>query len=148
MRARRRAAEDERSERQAIVAYADGMRLVLVIVVASLVGFACGANPEASPAARPPAAPSATTAPAPASAASASADEARCKQDAECTFVALGCCSTTAVNRESAAHVKRRLVASGLPECPPKAACGPGRDGTWEGTAGTCREGRCVGGPE
>lgn len=68
----------------------------------------------------------------------------RCVADADCTFVALGCCDTTAVLRTRAAEVQRALEASGRPFCSVKAACGPGPNGTWEATPGTCSTGTCV----
>ena len=77
----------------------------------------------------------------------ASSSETSCRADADCTFVSLGCCSTTPVNRAFAAVVKKRLEASGLPYCHVKAACGQGPNGTWEGVAGVCLAGVCGGGP-
>ena len=67
-----------------------------------------------------------------------------CQGSDECTFVSLGCCDTTAVNRAHRIDAQRSLDASGHPWCAPKSACGPGLDGTWAGTPGTCRESRCV----
>ncbi len=68
---------------------------------------------------------------------------ARCEKDADCTFVALGCCDITPVARARAAEAQRKLEASGRPYCAPKAACGPGPDGTFAGTAGRCTKGAC-----
>lgn len=67
-----------------------------------------------------------------------------CKSDAECTFVSLGCCETTPVNRAHAGEMQKKLDASGKAYCPPKTACGPGPDGTWNGTPGVCRNGVCA----
>ncbi len=66
-----------------------------------------------------------------------------CATDAECTFVSLGCCSTTPVNRIHAKDAQAALEVSGQPYCAVKAACGPGPNGTWAGTPGKCVEGRC-----
>ncbi len=41
------------------------------------------------------------------------------------------------------AEAQRKLEASGRPYCAPKAACGPGPDGTFAGTAGRCTKGAC-----
>lgn len=67
----------------------------------------------------------------------------RCVKDADCTFVSLGCCEVTPVARAHAAEASRKLEASGRPFCAPKAACGPGPDGTFAGTAGKCTKGAC-----
>lgn len=108
----------------------------------ALVALGCGGSP--APVATP------TGEPAPSASvpdAGASGAQTACVSDADCTFVSLGCCSTTPVNRASAAAVKMRLAASGLPYCAVKAACGPGPDGTWEGAPGTCMRGACSGAP-
>ncbi len=65
-------------------------------------------------------------------------------KDAECTFVSLGCCDTTPVNRTYATQAQKRLDESGRPYCAPKAACGEGPDGTWAKTAGRCVNRRCA----
>jgi len=49
----------------------------------------------------------------------------------------------TPVARAHAAVAKQRLEASGRPYCAPKAACGPGADGTFAGTPGKCTKGAC-----
>jgi hypothetical protein len=67
-----------------------------------------------------------------------------CANDAECTYVSLGCCDTTPVNRAHVADAKRKLERSGHPYCPPKSACGPSSDGTWAGAPGKCTAGNCV----
>lgn len=71
------------------------------------------------------------------------AEWSRCRADAECTFVSLGCCDTTPVNRRHADDARGALRASKREECPPKTACGPGADGTWQGTPGRCLAGVC-----
>lgn len=68
----------------------------------------------------------------------------RCSKDAECTFVSLGCCDTTPVNRTYATQAQKRLDESGRPYCAVKAACGEGLDGTWAKTAGRCVNRRCA----
>ena len=80
--------------------------------------------------------------------ASESADDlppawASCQADTDCTFVSLGCCDTTPVNRGHRIDAQRSLDASGHPWCAPKSACGPGLDGTWAGMPGVCRDARC-----
>lgn len=67
-----------------------------------------------------------------------------CQRDDECTFVSLGCCSTTPVNRTFSEPAMAALEASGAPYCPVKTACGPGSDGTFAGTPGACIAGRCA----
>lgn len=67
----------------------------------------------------------------------------RCEKDADCTFASLGCCSVTPVARARAADAKQKLEASGRPYCAPKAACGPGPDGTFAGAPGKCTKGAC-----
>jgi hypothetical protein len=67
-----------------------------------------------------------------------------CTSDADCTYVSLGCCDTTPVNRAHAADAQRKLDRSGHPYCAPKAACGPSANGTWSGAAGKCAAGNCV----
>ena len=67
-----------------------------------------------------------------------------CASDLDCTYVSLGCCDTTPVNRAHVADAKRKLERSGHPYCPPKAACGPSPDGTWSGAPGKCSAGNCV----
>jgi len=67
-----------------------------------------------------------------------------CTSDADCTYVSLGCCDTTPVNRSHVADAKRKLERSGRPYCPPKTACGPSADGTWSGAPGKCAAGSCV----
>ncbi len=66
-----------------------------------------------------------------------------CQKDADCTFASLGCCSVTPVARKHAADANQRLAASGRQYCAPKAACGPGPDGTFAGTPGKCTKGAC-----
>ncbi len=66
-----------------------------------------------------------------------------CASDLDCTYVSLGCCDTTPVNRAYVADAKRKLERSGRPYCPPKTACGPGADGTWAGAPGKCTAGNC-----
>jgi hypothetical protein len=67
-----------------------------------------------------------------------------CTSDADCTYVSLGCCDTTPVNRAHVKDAQRKLDQSGHPHCPPKAACGPSADGTWSGAPGKCTAGSCV----
>jgi hypothetical protein len=67
-----------------------------------------------------------------------------CASDLDCTYVSLGCCDTTPVNRAHADEAKRKLERSGHPYCPPKTACGPSADGTWAGAPGKCAAGNCV----
>ncbi|MBX7077971.1 MAG: hypothetical protein K1X88_02215 [Nannocystaceae bacterium] len=139
--------------------------LVLLTLLCALSSSACNPVPATAapvaqapgPTAPQPAAPQPATpqpaAPQPSAAATSPTDAPppvvlpiawqRCRADRECTFVALGCCDTTPVLRKHAAEANERLVASGRPECPVKAACGPGADGTWIGTAGACIDGRC-----
>jgi hypothetical protein len=69
---------------------------------------------------------------------------AACENDADCTYVSLGCCDTTPVNRSHAVEAQRELDASGRPHCAPKTACGPSKDGTWAGAPGKCRAGSCA----
>ncbi|MFO0671507.1 MAG: hypothetical protein U0235_18070 [Polyangiaceae bacterium] len=78
----------------------------------------------------------------------APAEWAACASDAECTYVSLGCCDTTPVNRRFAAQAQARLDASGRPHCAVKQACGPGPAATWAGAAGKCRAGTCAPPPE
>lgn len=113
-------------------------RIAGVVLFASL---GCTPAPEAP---RP--APLAVDAPAAASLASPA--ERVCQKDADCTYAALGCCSVVAVNRLHADAVRARLRGSHLPLCPPKAACGPGPGGTWDGADGRCSEGLCSGAPD
>lgn len=68
----------------------------------------------------------------------------RCSKDAECTFVSLGCCDTTPVNRAFVDQAQKRLLESGRPYCAPKAACGEGPDGTWAKAPGRCVKQRCA----
>lgn len=72
------------------------------------------------------------------------AEWARCRTDADCTYVSLGCCDTTPVARAHAPEAQQMLAASGRPFCPPKAACGPSVDGTWSGAPGKCSRGVCA----
>ena len=78
------------------------------------------------------------------SASAPSASWTTCSSDADCTYVSLGCCDTTPVNRAHVADAKRKLERSGRPYCPPKTACGPSADGTWAGAPGKCSGGSCV----
>lgn len=66
-----------------------------------------------------------------------------CQQDDDCTMVTLGCCDETAVHRAYAARLRQALEDSGRPYCPPKSACGPGLDGTWNGANAACTQGVC-----
>lgn len=74
----------------------------------------------------------------------ARAEWGACQRDDECTFVSLGCCSTTPVNRAFSAQAMAALEASGARFCPVKQLCGPGADGTFAGTPGKCVAGRCA----
>src|SRR5687768_17175114 len=71
------------------------------------------------------------------------ADWTECITDDDCTIVTLGCCDETPVNRKHADALRRALEASGRPSCPPKTACGPGEDGTWDGVRSTCDAATC-----
>ncbi len=113
-------------------------------------------RPPAAPAAAPAAAPTPAPAPGPALAPNPRGDAAtaltiaptgpfalpvaytRCASDADCTYATLGCCEVTPVNQASRAIVADALERSGRRECPPKAACGPGPRGTWDGQPGRC----------
>ena len=72
------------------------------------------------------------------------AEWTQCRADSECTYVSLGCCDTTPVNRTNMALAQKRLEDSGRPYCPVKAACGPSADGTWANAPGTCVKRVCV----
>ncbi len=72
-----------------------------------------------------------------------SSEWTRCKLDADCVILTLGCCNETAVARPHAAEVRKALDASGRSYCPPKTACGPGPDGTWNDQPATCGDGTC-----
>ena len=67
-----------------------------------------------------------------------------CSADAECTIVALGCCHETPVNRSSVDKTRRALEQSGREYCAAKSACGPSKNGTWDGEPGACRGGMCA----
>ena len=66
-----------------------------------------------------------------------------CTQKSECTLVSLGCCDTTAVNHAHEKKLRAALESSGRPHCPVKSACGPSKDGTWDGAIGACVDGHC-----
>lgn len=68
----------------------------------------------------------------------------RCSKDAECTYVSLGCCDTTPVNRSYVEQAQKKLDDSGRMPCAVKAACGRGPDGTWAKTPGRCVKQRCA----
>ncbi len=72
------------------------------------------------------------------------ADWKTCASDAECTFVGLGCCDVSPVNRAHADAAQRQLSESGRHYCPVRAACGPGPGGTWAGAPGGCQAGVCA----
>jgi hypothetical protein len=88
--------------------------------------------------------PAAVIAPTVADAAAPTTSWTACLSDLDCTYVSLGCCDTTPVNRAHVADAKHKLERSGHPYCPPKSACGPGTDGTWAGAPGKCAAGNCV----
>lgn len=67
-----------------------------------------------------------------------------CTRDEDCTYVSLGCCDTTPVNRARERQAQKKLNESGRPVCPPKTACGPSEAGTWKGTPGRCVARRCA----
>ncbi len=67
-----------------------------------------------------------------------------CSRDEDCTYVSLGCCDTTPVNRARERQAQKKLDESGRPYCAPKSACGPSENGTWKGTPGRCVERRCA----
>ena len=66
-----------------------------------------------------------------------------CSKSADCTIVSLGCCDETAVNRTHTKELRAALEASHRPYCSVKSACGPGKDGTWDGEPGACIAGHC-----
>ncbi|MDP1920655.1 MAG: hypothetical protein Q8L14_30710 [Myxococcales bacterium] len=72
------------------------------------------------------------------------AEWSRCEVDADCTYASLGCCDTTPVARVHAKAAQQRLNDSGRAWCSPKAACGPGADGTWSGMPGRCVKKVCA----
>ncbi|MFI5299293.1 MAG: hypothetical protein ACHREM_14455 [Polyangiales bacterium] len=70
-------------------------------------------------------------------------DFTTCASDSECVIVSLGCCEVTPVRRDHEAETRKRLDESDMKYCPPKDACGPSRNGTWDGEPAVCRAGRC-----
>jgi hypothetical protein len=72
------------------------------------------------------------------------ADFKSCSSNEDCVIVAVGCCSEVAANRAHSAAVRRAIQSSERRECPVKAACGRGPDGTDDGQPAECAKGRCA----
>lgn len=116
-----------------------------IVLAGCLLGcHAKPAEPERRPPVEPPAAPAPRADAAEALTIAATgpislpAAYTRCASDADCTYATLGCCEVTPVNQASRAIVADALERSGRRECPPKSACGPGPNGTWDGQPGRC----------
>ncbi|MFI5297197.1 MAG: hypothetical protein ACHREM_03795 [Polyangiales bacterium] len=71
-------------------------------------------------------------------------DFTACAADSECMIVSLGCCHETPVRRDHEVETRKRLQESGLQYCSPKDACGPSRNGTWDGEPAVCKAGKCA----
>ncbi len=130
-------------------------RALIAIASCGLAAACASADPGVGAAREQPGAERAATAPSATAATTSSvradgphAEWSACQRDDECTFVSLGCCSTTPVNRAFSAQAMAALEASGARFCPVKQLCGPGVDGTFAGTPGKCVAGRCGCDPE
>src|SRR4051794_30249024 len=71
-------------------------------------------------------------------------DWSTCHGDDECVIVSVGCCDDTPVARSHEVELRAAFENAGRPGCPIKKACGPSKEGSWNGVPAKCAKGTCM----